>query len=236
MAGARISMVCFILATAAACASEGPGPDDQWPELPFAGRVLANRGRPVECGEGSACPAGQKCFRLTEDLGFCDVEEPEQPMGCAGNAIPLNPAEDCGCAGSSCGADQRCVATEHMCSCMPTFTNHCVDAPCRSAEDCPEGSACRPTSFIFWPMEGTARGWESGRCVKTGCQSDADCILVPNGRCGVMLNQPPQQGETTLSNVICFYAMRDGDCPTGTLEYTGPVGINGRTESVCAAL
>jgi hypothetical protein len=212
----------------ASAGSSAPTPDTAppavvdagWPELPYAGHIFHGpsypRWQPMHCADGTPCPAGQECFRLTQELAICDAAEPTQPTACEAEPHPEIPGDDCGCPGASCGPEQRCVASQAFCSCAPWSVNRCADAPCGSPADCPDGSVCRPTSFIFVSVDDRAKHFGSGRCMRAACRADADCTLVPHGRCGVSIHYPLQSGQTYLSGPSCFYAMRDGECPAGT--------------------
>jgi hypothetical protein len=197
--------------------SDAAGDAASSPPIPFSQRVVRSGfGRPVNpCSTDPDCPSAEVCFRLTDEVGFCDAAQPVEATTCNSQQSYV-PADECGCGGLQCDADQLCVAEDYFCSCAPMRFNVCVDTACRSPADCPN-AVCRPSSFIL----GVGASGETGRCIVPRCRSDRDCTLAPNGWCAVFIWDPSQQGESNLNAIDCVYPIVDGKCPPGTATNNG---------------
>jgi hypothetical protein len=181
--------------------------------IPFSQRLVRTGfGRTITpCNTDTDCQSAEMCFRLTDDVGFCDTAQPVEATSCQPQQSGWPPPHECGCNGLACGADQVCVAVDFMCSCAPMNSNTCVDTACSSPADCPN-AVCRPSSFIL----GLGESGEAGRCIVPRCRSDGDCTLAPNGWCAVFIWDPSQQGESNLNAIDCLYPVVGGKCPPGT--------------------
>jgi hypothetical protein len=127
------------------------------------------------------------------------------PGGVAGSSfvadLPPPAGEACpseldGLDGLPCGAGQTCISIEQTCSCAGGRHNACVESACASPNDCPDGTVCTPSSYLFDA---------DARCLTPTCTRDADCNADGPGRCALLLEPPLQAGETYLSGVVCVY-------------------------------
>jgi hypothetical protein len=158
---------------------------------------------PVECGADGSCPTGLTCFHLTAEIGVCDDPAPPATTECTPKEKLDTPPfeaqsmDECACNGASCGEGQICHFIEATCSCPTAGHNVCVDTPCTSPADCPDGMVCRPSSYILASGE---------RCIARSCTGDADCTDgAEHGRCMLSLKVPSQAGEVHIDSIRCHY-------------------------------
>lgn len=157
--------------------------------------------KPVECAEDADC-AGQRCVKLTKQLGVCEEPFPPEPTECSSQATDGS-AEECGCLGRTCGTGQVCRAIERTCSCAPVVLNQCVERPCEASTDCGPDSVCLPNQFVL-----------GARCLDaSACKADEDCTRGARGRCSLRLYPALQQGEVSVRPLECVYEFADGDSP-----------------------
>jgi hypothetical protein len=152
---------------------------------------------PQPCAKSGACAQGQ-CFRLTQELGLCDV--PRQEVTSCTSTDPKTP-DSCGCNMLVCSQGTTCVSLEPSCACDTVHQNQCVDIPCASADDCVAPDVCTPSAYVL----GTdALPPNRGRCTRPLCKADAECTDGPGGRCGVII-AGRTYGEPYLDVVRCIY-------------------------------
>ncbi|HVY28220.1 MAG TPA: hypothetical protein VHB79_16800 [Polyangiaceae bacterium] len=161
----------------------------------YYGQINFSKEAPIAC-QDDHCPSGQRCFRITSDLGICGAAAIPEATQCDIKSSPIDPPDECGCDGLTCSAEQRCRAVENLCSCAPTHSNRCVDAPCELPTDCGE-DVCVPSQYIL-----------DSRCFTPECRSDADCQSHPGMHCVAMYGLPPQAGEVTFNGTKCVYNER----------------------------
>jgi hypothetical protein len=190
-------------------------------------RVWFRGGAPLpheDCLSTGACSGKKTCFRLAHEFAMCDGPQRAATDQCA----PLNPSapppphrgDECGCDGGVCETGQVCIAAEEQCSCAPHQHNGCVDTPCTTPADCPEGLVCTPASLILPWWSGRAE-LAPRRCVRPACRSDADCIDGNEGRCSLLIDRLPQAGEMFLAGIRCAYSAlsADGGACRGTIPF-----------------
>lgn len=156
------------------------------------GVITFSNAPPIPC-QDDHCPNEQRCFRITADLGICGPAAITEATQCDLKTHADDPRDECGCEGLTCPADQRCRAVENTCSCAPTHSNRCVEAPCETATDCGE-DVCVPSQYIL-----------GSRCFTPECRSDADCDAHPGMHCVGTYHMPQQAGEVTFAGTKCVY-------------------------------
>jgi hypothetical protein len=159
----------------------------------YYGQINFSKEAPIAC-QDDHCPSGQRCFRITRELGICGPAQITEATQCdVVKSSPNDPPDECGCDDLTCPAEQRCRAVENTCSCAPTHSNRCVDAPCETPKDCGE-DVCVPSQYIL-----------GSRCFTPECRSDADCKSHAGMHCVAMYGLPSQAGEVTFNGTKCVY-------------------------------
>lgn len=215
--------LCSLLGLLAHCQSEdGTSTDEPAPYLHVFREGGYSSPQLDECDTDASCPDGARCFRLTEELGFCSIPEPEPESTTCLVRPGMQPSctEACGCDDKTCPPGLLCVSRSIRFGCGPPQHNECVEPRCETEADCPSDQVCLPRRTT---QEGTAGDIQAPRCAEPQCRSDSECQDGPGGRCGIFL-QPPEQpifGQTTFSRIGCAYWSSTPRCKTGTPQEIG---------------